>query len=52
MTPTIYNVSMGAGVASVGVGVGAQWGWPFGLMAVGALVLCLTVFTVRMIRGR
>lgn len=47
INPTIYNASIGCGVAAIGVGAGAQWGWPVGLMAAGVLVVSLAVFALR-----
>ena len=52
MSPFVYNASVGAGVAMVAVGAGAQWGWPVGLITAGALVLVLTVNMLRMMRAR
>jgi hypothetical protein len=44
MTPAIvYNASIGIGTALVGVGAGAAFGWPFGLMATGAMMVVLAV---------
>jgi len=51
MTATSYNLSIGAGVACVGIGAGAQWGWPVGLMAVGGLVVALTLNLARILSG-
>lgn len=50
MNPTIYNATIGAGVASLSVGAGAQFGWPVGLMVAGGLVLLLTLAMLRMAR--
>ncbi len=48
MTPAaIYNVTVGAGTALVGVGAGAAFGWPFGLMSSGALMIGLAVASLR-----
>lgn len=44
----IYNVCVGSGVALLSVGAGAQFGWPAGLIAAGALLIGLSVLTLRM----
>lgn len=51
MTATSYNLSIGAGVACIGIGAAAQWGWPVASMAVGILVIGLTLNLARMMRG-
>lgn len=44
MTPAVvYNATVAAGTAMVGVGAGAAWGWPFGLIATGALMIVLSI---------
>ena len=44
MSPaTVYNVTVAMGVAMVGVGAGAAFGWPFGLIATGALMIVLSI---------
>ena len=51
MTPTSYNLSIGAGSAMAAIGAGAQWGWPVGLMAAGLLVIALTLVALRLVSG-
>lgn len=51
MNPHVYNASVGAGVALVAIGAGAEWGWPIGMIAAGALVLGMTLLTLRMVAG-
>ncbi len=47
MTPAaVYNATVAAGTAMVGVGAGAAFGWPFGLMAAGAMMVALAVIAV------
>jgi hypothetical protein len=42
MTPDhINNAAVAIGTALVGVGVGAAFGWPFGLIALGSLLVVL-----------
>lgn len=49
MSPTLYNVTVGSGVALLSVGAGAQCGWPVGLIVAGAMLIGLSVFTLRMV---
>lgn len=44
----IYNVCVGSGVVMLSVGAGAQFGWPVGLIAAGALLIVLSVLTLRL----
>lgn len=46
---TVYNATVGAATAMIGVGTGAEFGWPLGLVAAGAVML---VLSARMLRGR
>jgi hypothetical protein len=43
MTFLAYNLSLVVGVTLIGVGVACQWGLPIAGIAVGALVIGLTV---------
>lgn len=53
MTPTSYNISVGAGVLMAGIGAGAQWGWPIGLWVAGMLVIALSLAALATVaRGR
>lgn len=48
MTPaTIYNATVAVGTTMVGVGCGAAFGWPAGLIASGAIMLGLAVSMLR-----
>lgn len=49
MNPIIYNSAVAAGVALTSVGAGVQWGWPVGLMVAGALIIALSLATLRML---
>jgi hypothetical protein len=51
MNALAYNVSVAAGVLMVGIGAGAQWGWPVGLMAAGLLIVALSVVAARLMAG-
>lgn len=51
MQATVYNASIGGGVALMSIGAGAQFGWPVGLMTAGALVISLAIVTLRTITG-
>lgn len=51
MTPAIYNGCTLLGVASIGVGVGLEYGLGHALIAVGGLVLLLTQMGARMVNG-
>lgn len=43
----VYNASVGIGTTMVGVGTGAAYGWPFGLIASGLLVIVLSLVATR-----
>jgi uncharacterized membrane protein YczE len=43
----IFNVSLLVGLVLVGVGVGVEFGVGFGILAAGALIVCLTVYVQR-----
>lgn len=51
MNPLVFNISIGAGVTLIGVGLGLQFGLATALFTVGILVLGLTVFVARVARG-
>lgn len=48
MKRIVFNVSLPAGVALLGAGVGLQFGLGYGLIAGGALVVGLTVYFARL----
>jgi len=43
----IFNVALLVGLVLVGIGVGVEFGVGFGLLAAGALIVCLTVYVQR-----
>ena len=47
MNPVTYNASMAVGLAACSAGAGLQWGGPVGCMVFGAMVICLTLVTVK-----
>jgi hypothetical protein len=49
MTPTVYNLSLLAGLGSIGAGV-AMVSIPAALVTVGALIIGLTLFGVALSR--
>jgi len=49
MSPIIYNSSVGVGVVLTSVGAGAQFGWPVGLIVAGAMLIGLSVYTLRVL---
>ncbi len=51
MNPAVYNISLLVGIGMVGVGVGG-FDWRLGLIAVGALVLALTLRGAQLTRAR
>jgi len=48
----VYNASIGVGVAMIGTGVGARWGWQLGIISAGALIIALTLFATLISRTR
>ena len=43
MSKRTYDISMLVGTVLTSVGLGAQLGWPWGLMGAGVLVLAITL---------
>jgi hypothetical protein len=49
MNPVVYNATVGVGVVLASVGAGAQFGWPVGLIVAGAMLIGLSVYTLRVL---
>ncbi len=49
MNPIRYNLVTAGGVVLASVGCGMQWGWPVSLIVAGALIVALSLATLRML---